>query len=102
MMISRYKSICLLACLAFHTYVHYMMAENKRLAELLRPKELAISAHSVFFGHEYRQCGVGVWLDSNSLYCHTCLIPWRQNLKDAVVFVQESNLAVVQIYLQQV
>lgn len=53
MLDSRFEAICLLVCRASQTYVHYRMAEKKKLAELMRLKEVLISAHTVFVGYKY-------------------------------------------------
>lgn len=48
-LVSGPKVICVLVCHVLHTYLHYLISENKELVEVLRLEEVNIPVYSVFF-----------------------------------------------------
>lgn len=53
MLLFGFEAICFFFGPASHTYVDYLIDENKTLAKLLRLEELAMPASSTFVGNEY-------------------------------------------------
>lgn len=70
------------------------MDQKKKLAELCRFEEVAISAYGDFVGHGYMQHGKCGWCGSHSVRHHSHPIPSNYDLKDPIVFAYGANFAV--------
>lgn len=80
------ESIHLSLCSASHLHVHYLMAQEEYLAELLCVKEVAILAFSIFVGHGYMQHEECSWKGSHGLHYDLYVILSSNDRKNAVVW----------------
>lgn len=71
------------------------MSKAKKLAELLRPKEVSVPTYSVFIGNCYLRHGGCVWCSSHSLLYQTYLCHSSYSVEEAVPSAYVSSLAVV-------
>lgn len=93
--VSRSEAISFSVCLAWYTYVQYLMAEKKELPELQRLAKVALPLFSVMVGHRYQQHGGCAYCGSHTLQFHTYLIYSSYVLKDAAALAYASIDVVV-------
>lgn len=94
-LVSGSKSICLIACPALNTYVHYPMNQSEKLAGLLYLEEEAVPAFSIFVRHGYLQHGESTWKSFHSPRNHSCIILTSDNLIYAVSFTYDGSFVVI-------